>query len=278
MPDERNPRSKRLKIFLSYAAEQLGLADRLHLTLVNAGHDVFFDRTSLPPGRDYNPAILSALRGCDLVVFLVSPESVEPGAYSLTELRLAREIWSAPEGHILPVMVADTPISSIPPYLRAVSILRPEGDLVAETYAAIDALTSGWSPIQTAVGQAEQVKATVAQLKLMKLKAKIVELDREWEIERQSLLIELNGEHIEPTTTNAQFGVAVFGVMSVLVVIFVHWAAGLFMAAFSVFAVYYFRSKAEAYEAAERDYEQQRAELRARMRAIKSRERVSDDL
>ena len=197
------PKQRRLTLFLSYAAEQLELAERLQLALVNAGHEVFFDRTSIPPGKDYNPAILRALRGCDLLVFLISPESVEPGAYALAELRLAREVWSSPEGHILPVMAASTPMDAVPAYLRAVSILTPEGDPVPEVYAAIDRLASGWSPAQTAFGQARVVEGMSFDLRQMRLDQELRDLERRWEAQRSGLLIKVNGRPVEPTSEHA---------------------------------------------------------------------------
>jgi hypothetical protein len=52
---------------------------------------------------------------------------------------IAKKRWRHPGGHLLPVKVAPTPIEAIPAYLRAVTILEPQGDLVAETLAAVDA-------------------------------------------------------------------------------------------------------------------------------------------
>jgi tetratricopeptide (TPR) repeat protein len=56
----------------------------------------------------------------------------------LTELKLARAKWSVPDGRILPVMVEPTPMSDVPAYLKAVTILEPKGSVSAETAAAVD--------------------------------------------------------------------------------------------------------------------------------------------
>jgi hypothetical protein len=63
---------------------------------------------------------------------------VTKGKYTLTELSFARDQWSNPSGHILPVMIAPTEIGKIPVYLRAVSILEPEGNVAADTAAQVD--------------------------------------------------------------------------------------------------------------------------------------------
>jgi hypothetical protein len=44
---------------------------------------------------------------------------------------------------VLPVLIEPTPIASIPPYLRAVTLLQPKGDPVAETVAAVERLHGG---------------------------------------------------------------------------------------------------------------------------------------
>lgn len=132
-----------MRIFLSYASERRPLAERLALALEGEGHDVFFDRASLPAGETYDNRIREAIAECDLAVFLVSPESVEAGAYSRTELRRVEERWPHPARKVLPVMVEPCPYDQIPAYLRAVTVLEPAGDPVAETVAAVAELTRG---------------------------------------------------------------------------------------------------------------------------------------
>ena len=72
------------------------------------------------------------------MVFLVSPESVQSGCYARTELKYAQKKWPHPERRVLPVLVKPTPYETIPVYLRAVTILRPEGNVPAEVVAALD--------------------------------------------------------------------------------------------------------------------------------------------
>src|SRR5262249_31407978 len=88
--------------------------------------------------------IQKAIRTSDLLVFLISPESVTKGRYTLTELSFARQQWRAPRGHVLPVVIAPTPIATVPTYLKAVTLLEPEGNIAAETAAAVEKL-QGWS-------------------------------------------------------------------------------------------------------------------------------------
>jgi hypothetical protein len=130
-----------MRLFLSYAGEHRATADAIALRLREAGHDVFFDKDDLPPGEGYDDRIRQALKDSDGFVFLVSPESVKQGRYTLTELAFARERWKNPSGRVLPVMVATTPYADIPEYLKAVTVLEPKGNVVAETAAGVERLT-----------------------------------------------------------------------------------------------------------------------------------------
>jgi hypothetical protein len=129
-----------MKAFLSYAHEHHSIAAEVSVCLSVRGYDVFFDRSSLKPGKEYNLAIQKAVEECDLFVFLISPESLKPGSYTLTELGFAKNIWKNPSGRILPVMARPTLDSKIDPYLRAVTILYPQGNLAAEVAARAEAL------------------------------------------------------------------------------------------------------------------------------------------
>ena len=126
-----------MKLFVSYASEYKAVADEVALALTGAGHNVIFDQSWLKPGDDYNSKIRAALDQADGLVFLVTPEAVQPGSYALTELKFARERWPHPSKRVLPVMLAPTPIEMIPPYLKAVTLLRPEGSVSAEVASAL---------------------------------------------------------------------------------------------------------------------------------------------
>lgn len=126
-----------MKLFLSYPSEERDTADRLRLALEAEGHEVFQDRSDLRSGESFHEPLRAAMLAADLLVFLVTPASVAQGSYCRTELAVAQQRWRRPSGHVLPVMVKDVPIAALPAYLQAVTLLRPEGDLVAETVLAV---------------------------------------------------------------------------------------------------------------------------------------------
>ena len=126
-----------MMIFLSYASEQRRVAEKLCLTLIGDGHDVFWDKTSLPPGDEYDTHIREAIKQSDGLIFLISPHAVEDGAYARTELKFARQQWPHPAGCVLPVMAEPTALDDMPVYLTVVTILMPEGNLAAEVAAEV---------------------------------------------------------------------------------------------------------------------------------------------
>ncbi len=126
-----------MKLFITYASEDRSVADELAVRLRTEGHIVFLDKDGLPEAEGYDARIRQAIAECDLYVFLISPNSVKAGRYTLTEMKFAREQFLNPKGRVLPVMIQLTPFGDIPAYLSAVTVLQPEGHTVAETVAQI---------------------------------------------------------------------------------------------------------------------------------------------
>lgn len=85
-----------MKLFLSYASPDKADAEAIQLALLGAGHQVFFDRSSLPPGSDYNSRIREAIDESEAFIFLISPNSVQGGRYLQSELKFAKKKWPEP--------------------------------------------------------------------------------------------------------------------------------------------------------------------------------------
>ena len=131
-----------MKIFVSYASQDRDkFAEPVALAL-GASHEVFFDRDTLPAGGDFNTHIRNYIGETDVMVFLISPESVCAGSYALSELEFAKHRWSHPKGHVLPVMVRRTDINDVPNYLKAVTVLEPAGNVAAEVAAAVERMSA----------------------------------------------------------------------------------------------------------------------------------------
>lgn len=132
-----------MRIFLSYSSHQFALAEQLAVALQAEHHEVFLDRASLAPGREYNAHIREAIRRADVMVFLISARSVSPGSYALFELQVAIEQWKTADRRVIPVMTEPVPSESLPAFLRAVTILEPSGNLVAEIAHAVARVRRG---------------------------------------------------------------------------------------------------------------------------------------
>lgn len=126
-----------MKVFLSFASPDRSTAEQIQLAILGAGHEVFFDQASLPAGSDYNSRIREYIEQSDVFVYLLSPNSVGGGRYSHSELKFAKAKWEKPWGAVLPVMIHPTEYELIDPYLAAVTILEPRGNVAAEVAAAI---------------------------------------------------------------------------------------------------------------------------------------------
>lgn len=119
-----------MKVFLSYAREDLALAHQVASALRAEQHVVHFDATDLKQGDAYNQRIRQAIDDSDAMVWLLSPEAVQPGCYALTEYELARRRWPDEPGRIFPFFAR--PTDRLPPDLPATTIEQTQGHLPAK--------------------------------------------------------------------------------------------------------------------------------------------------
>lgn len=129
-----------MHIFLSYASQDREVARSVERALTEQGHDVFFDRDDLPPGEEYHARIRRAIEESDLLVLLVTPDAVDAGSYTLSEVDVAERAWRRAGGRLLPVMVRPTPIESLPHFVRSVTVLDATGHVPATVAAAVHRL------------------------------------------------------------------------------------------------------------------------------------------
>jgi hypothetical protein len=128
-----------LRIFVSYPSEQARFAEEVAQALKNVGHDVFFDKESLPPAEDYNERIRDAILKADRCIFIIDKSALAPGKYVLTELEFAKARWPSAAGKVFAVIVdPDFPRADLPPYLKMVQAFAPKGNATAEVAAVIE--------------------------------------------------------------------------------------------------------------------------------------------
>src|SRR5919106_2351629 len=122
-----------MRIFLSYASQDREQAKLIYPALREQGHKVFFDRTDLPAGDEYHNRIREAIQNSHLFIFLLSPNAVDAGSYTLEELSIAEKAGSK----LLPVVLREPPIDQVPASIRAVTFHQPAGNLVASVAAEV---------------------------------------------------------------------------------------------------------------------------------------------
>ena len=126
-----------MRVFLSYSAEDRKLVEPIYLALRAQRHSVFFDRGDLPPGEEFDVRIRRAIEKSQLFIFMLSPNSLDAGSYTLTELGIAQKTWEHPAGRLLPVVLRPIGFDQVPAYLKAITFLEPEGNMAAGVTDAV---------------------------------------------------------------------------------------------------------------------------------------------
>ena len=65
-------------------------------------------------------------------MFFISPLSLQADRYTLSELKILQDKWPTPRGRVLPTLLTPMDLNTVPPYLRAVSICKPKGNIAAD--------------------------------------------------------------------------------------------------------------------------------------------------
>jgi hypothetical protein len=151
-----------MRIFISYADEDSSTAETIELELTKRGHQVFLAHLNIGGGGDFGTVIPDKLKKSQLFIFLISPFSIEPRSFPVTELGMAQKRWRNPVGHLLPVLIdPQTSWDDIPPYARSVAVLKPRGNLAAEVAEQVQAIQSQQRRRRLAVGLAFAVSLAV---------------------------------------------------------------------------------------------------------------------
>jgi sulfatase modifying factor 1 len=122
-----------MKIFLSYASQDREPAQAIYLALRDQGHKVFFDRADLPAGEEFHNRIRAAIEDSQLFLFLISPNAIDAGSYTLTELDIAEKA----NVRRLPVALGKLDVGQLPAALKAVTFLESDGNLPAAVAAEV---------------------------------------------------------------------------------------------------------------------------------------------
>lgn len=151
-----------MKIFLSYASQDIESAKAIYLALRDQGHRVFFDRAELPAGDEYHNRIRVAVENSRLFLFLISPNAIDAGSYTLTELDIAEKAGKK----ILPVILEITPLEALPAPIKGITFLQSDGNLAAAVAAEVHRIASSF--------RRKRIKQSVAALLMAGIVASVV--------------------------------------------------------------------------------------------------------
>lgn len=145
------PSRQSAKIFISYAKEDAAAARRLRDDLERHGHRPWLDSHELLGGQQWELAIREALRGSDLVVIVLSGNSVNKRGYVQREIRLALDLWQErleSDIFLIPVRLQDCPAPERLRQFQWVDLFEPDGfsRLLRSITAALDKLSPGSPP------------------------------------------------------------------------------------------------------------------------------------
>lgn len=162
------------RVFLSYSRKDAADAAAFRADLADAGCTVHLDVEAIAIGEKWRERILKLITVSEYLVFLMSPASLASEECT-KELQIAREMGKS----IIPVDVAETPLSEAPDWIRSLNVLQARN--VAE--------------------RAEQIPRLAARLRVPldweRQKADIAERARLWEAGgRAPHLLELNDRRI----------------------------------------------------------------------------------
>ncbi|MEL6318865.1 MAG: toll/interleukin-1 receptor domain-containing protein, partial [Pseudomonadota bacterium] len=134
-----SPSSTGPRVFISYARKDLTVANELRDGLVAAGVDAYLDVFDIAPGEDWRGRLGELIGTAEKIVFLISPDSVASKTCD----------WEVNEAErqgkpILPVVIRETPLETIPPRLTRLHLTfaRTDAERLQRTPELVEALSS----------------------------------------------------------------------------------------------------------------------------------------
>ncbi|MGH9853070.1 MAG: NACHT domain-containing protein, partial [Blastocatellia bacterium] len=101
-----------LRVFISYARPDQAVAKKVEAFLTAAGVRVFLDIKSIPPGANWNQTIEKALRECQRMVLLLSPDSMPEREPERKEVEREWFYFDQERKPIYPLFIRDCKLNS----------------------------------------------------------------------------------------------------------------------------------------------------------------------
>lgn len=110
----------KLKVFVSYAREDLGFADQLVDALQVAGFDPLIDRHRMTGGEEFKGRLALLILECDTVCFVVTPDSIDPQSFCNWEIAETDRL----QKRMIPVLCRSLGEANVPPRLKALDYIH----------------------------------------------------------------------------------------------------------------------------------------------------------
>ena len=109
----------KLKVFVSYAREDLAFADQLDDGLRVAGFEPLIDRHRMTGGEEFKTRLGALILECDTVAFVVSPDSIAPESFCTWEISESDRLSK----RMIPILCRPLGDATVPPRLRALDYI-----------------------------------------------------------------------------------------------------------------------------------------------------------
>ncbi|MBB4184781.1 hypothetical protein GGE07_001407 [Sinorhizobium terangae] len=144
------------KVFISHSSRNKEYADQLAHGLIEFGHQPLYDGTLLSPGSEWNKILEQALDDADVIVFLISQESME-SSWVLNEIGRAKALAGGGRKLLIPVIIDNIPVPDIlRQWLALMGRGRPAREVTGEIALSIANFESRREHQETRLREVEQ--------------------------------------------------------------------------------------------------------------------------
>ncbi|RFB86853.1 hypothetical protein B5K11_27630 [Rhizobium leguminosarum bv. trifolii] len=144
------------RVFISHSSRNKKYADEFAQGLAEFGHQPLYDATLLSPGSDWNKILEQALDDADVIVFLISQESMD-SSWVLNEIGRAKALASGGRKLLIPVIIDDIPVPDIlRQWLALMGRGRPPREIAGEVALTISNFEGRREHQETRLREVEQ--------------------------------------------------------------------------------------------------------------------------
>jgi hypothetical protein len=116
---EETVHESKTRIFISYSRKDIAFADRLDAGLKARGFDTLIDRSDIHAFEEWWKRIEVLIAGADTLVFVLTPDAVQPGTAALKEVAFAASL----NKRLAPIVFRPVEDKSVPQELAKLNFI-----------------------------------------------------------------------------------------------------------------------------------------------------------